>query len=180
VPDAVAVLDASATIVTIWYSGEHLPLPDTWAGDWLHTNTVWVDEHQDLYLSWTGQDTIGKIEGDPASPEFGTLAWTMAGKIGALGSEIAVDWSLVEGDDDVTSSGNALVGCSEGSLREVDAAGTVIRSTTGEFYSASRTESISARSASPGASSAASSHNVRATDSASDCPPSRAAFSASA
>jgi len=94
--DAVAILDAQSTLLNTWYPSEHLPLPDAWSGDWLHTNTIWVDDAGDLLLSWTAQDTIGKVKGDPSADDFGTLEWTLAGTAGALGSDVTIDWSAIE------------------------------------------------------------------------------------
>lgn len=93
--DVVTLLDATGTVVTEFDPIEHVELAAGWFGDWLHTNSIWVDENQDMILSWAARDAVAKIEGDPASPDFGDVLWVMDSKNpDTFGSAppIGVDW----------------------------------------------------------------------------------------
>jgi hypothetical protein len=95
--DTVILFDGTGTELTRWYPIDHLPLPDDWGGDFLHTNTIFFDDNGDILLSWLGQSTIAKIEGDWTQPDFGTPIWTLAGGQGEVGNTITTDWSAIEG-----------------------------------------------------------------------------------
>ncbi len=98
--DVVVIVDAAGTELGRWFPDEHLQLPANWSGDYLHTNTIYVDEAGDIYLSWLTQETIGKIEGDWTSPDFGTPLWILRGRdTGEIGNTIATDWSMIGGND---------------------------------------------------------------------------------
>ncbi|HHO49998.1 MAG TPA: hypothetical protein ENK18_03795 [Deltaproteobacteria bacterium] len=98
--DVVVLLDGTGAEIVRWFPEDHLPIPDDWSGDWLHTNTIYVDEAGDIYLSWRHQDAVSKIVGDPGRPDFGTPIWILQGSDhGDLGSGLTLDWSQVEGSD---------------------------------------------------------------------------------
>lgn len=94
--DGFSMLDGTGTVVAAWDPFVHLPIPKGTTGYFTHTNTVFVDESGDVLLSMFAQDTIVKVEGDPASPDFGTILWALAGDDqGAFGQDFAIDWSGV-------------------------------------------------------------------------------------
>ncbi|MCB9695621.1 MAG: aryl-sulfate sulfotransferase [Alphaproteobacteria bacterium] len=74
--DVVTLLDASGTVVTQWDPNEHMVMQGWW-GDWLHTNSIWVDENQDMILSFAARDAVAKVKGDPNAPDFGDVLWVM-------------------------------------------------------------------------------------------------------
>ncbi len=99
--DVVVIFDETGAELARWYPDQHLTLPVGWSGDFLHTNTVYVDDAGDFYLSFLTQDTIAKIEGDWTSPDFGTPHWILEGRAsGQLANTITTDWSAVGGPDD--------------------------------------------------------------------------------
>jgi hypothetical protein len=94
--DTVILFDGTGTEIARWDPIDHLALPPDWGGDFMHTNTIFVDETGDILLSWFSQGTIAKIEGDWTSPEFGTPRWILRGNNGGeLGNTITTDWSAV-------------------------------------------------------------------------------------
>ena len=98
--DVVVVVDNTGSELARWYPDDHLDIPPNWFGDYLHTNTIYVDEAGDIYLSWLGQETIGKVTGDWTSPDFGTPIWILQGRnTGNIGNTIATDWSQIGGAD---------------------------------------------------------------------------------
>jgi hypothetical protein len=98
--DGISIFDAATGAeVAQWRARDSLDIPDGAAGDWMHTNTVWVDEVGDMYLSSWAQDTVLKIAGDWTEPDFGELLWAMAGLGNAgFGDDFTVDYSLVPDD----------------------------------------------------------------------------------
>jgi Arylsulfotransferase (ASST) len=94
--DGLVLFDASGTELTRWHAEDHLDLPSGWSGDFLHTNSVYVDAAGDIYLSWLGQAMIAKLDGDLASPTFGDPIWQLDGESGGgLTTTIATDFSGV-------------------------------------------------------------------------------------
>lgn len=108
--DSFIVLDSTGLEIARWRSFENLDIPISAAGDWMHTNTIYVDATGDVFLSLLGQDSILKIEGDLASPDFGTHLWTLAGAPGmGLGQDFTVDWSVVDGPNAFGDQHSALL-----------------------------------------------------------------------
>jgi hypothetical protein len=66
--DGFLVWDATGTEIADWRAAETFTIPAGEGGDWLHTNSIFVDEAGDVLLSLYGQNTLVKIEGDLASP----------------------------------------------------------------------------------------------------------------
>jgi Arylsulfotransferase (ASST) len=104
-PDGGAILDrvlmfdaTTGDEVGRWIPGEHLDVPLDATGDWLHTNTVAVDEAGDIYLSWLTQSSIGKIAG-LGKPNFGEVLWIIEGENLGLTKTLDVDWGGVPDED---------------------------------------------------------------------------------
>lgn len=98
--DNVVIFDNVGNQLAEWRSGDHLPIPADADGDYLHTNTIYVDDNGDIYLSWLNQSSVGKIVGDPAAANFGEPLWIMAGGPPAeLGSTVPLDWTGIGGAD---------------------------------------------------------------------------------
>lgn len=99
--DVLVLLDDAGAELARWHPRDHLPIPADATGDWLHTNTVWVEDNGDFLLSFLAQRAIGAFVGDPDSPDFGRRKWIASGapEPGPLGSDIALDWSYVPGRD---------------------------------------------------------------------------------
>jgi hypothetical protein len=97
--DAIVQLDSTGLELYQWHPGDHLTIPTTASGDYLHTNSEDVDPGVAMYVSWWNQDTIAKIDMDPLSPTYEEPIWLMRGDgtPGDLGNDITVDWSLVGG-----------------------------------------------------------------------------------
>jgi hypothetical protein len=95
--DPVVVLDGTGTEVYRWDPRDHLVVPPTAEGDFLHTNTVFVAADGDLLLSWLEQRTVARVEGDPLDPAFGEVLWKMTGTglEEVLGNDFTIDWSDV-------------------------------------------------------------------------------------
>jgi hypothetical protein len=109
--DGFLVLDSTGVEIARWRSFENLDVPQTAQGDWMHTNTIFVDLTGDVYLSLLSSNSILKIEGDTTSPEFGNLLWVMQGDQGfaSLGQDFVMDWSQIPGDDAFGGQHSALV-----------------------------------------------------------------------
>jgi hypothetical protein len=110
--DSFLVLDALGAEVAHWRSVDHLAIPGSATGDWMHTNTIYVDEDGDIFLSLLGQDSILRIEGtDPLGPDWGSHTWTLGGSAAGagLGQDFVVDWSLVDGANDFGDQHSALI-----------------------------------------------------------------------
>ena len=99
--DGFSVRDETGAELWAWDPYEHLTVPPDWATDnFTHTNTLFVDDSGDVYLSLWAQDAVLKIDGDPASPTFREIAWVLAGsELTAIGQDFVVDWSAVSGPD---------------------------------------------------------------------------------
>ncbi len=100
--DNVVVLDGAGTELYQWEPEDHLDIPPGANGDYLHTNTEYVDADGNLHLSWLNQDTVAKFIGDRADLNWGNPIWLMSGdgRQGDLGNDIELDWSLVSGPDE--------------------------------------------------------------------------------
>jgi hypothetical protein len=98
--DGLIVFDAvTGVVVADWAARDSLDIPSDATGDWMHTNTVWVDEGGDIYLSSWTQDSILKIAGDWTQPDFGTQQWALAGLGSAgFGSDFETDYTPVPDD----------------------------------------------------------------------------------
>ncbi len=109
--DSFMVVDALGAEVAHWRSVDHLDIPGSASGDWMHTNSIYVDETGDVFLSLLGQDSVLRIEGtDVLDPDWGAHTWTLAGQAGmGLGQDFVVDWSQVEGDNGFGDQHSALV-----------------------------------------------------------------------
>jgi hypothetical protein len=109
--DVVVLLDIYGNEIASWDSGEHLDIPPGASGDFLHTNTIWVDDSGDIWLSFLSQASVTKIAGDPLAPDFGTPQWIMAGTTGAndIGFDVAIDWSGIPGEDLFSAQHNVHV-----------------------------------------------------------------------
>lgn len=89
-----------AGLVASWYARDTLYIPGNAFGDWMHTNTIFVDDNGDVVLSSWGQDTVLKIAGDWNQPDFGQQIWAMDGDGGGgFGDDYDIDWSGVDGSD---------------------------------------------------------------------------------
>lgn len=99
--DDVVIFDTTGVEIGRWHSGDHLTIPVGATGDYLHTNSVYVDEAGDIYISMLEQASLAKIVGDLASPDFGTPIWILPGDVtqNTIGSDIVVDWSQIGGAD---------------------------------------------------------------------------------
>jgi hypothetical protein len=97
--DGFVVVDGAGVELARWRAADHLAIPLDAVGDWLHTNTLWVDGAGDVYLSAHAQNTILKVNGDVASADFGELLWSFEGSLGGIGQDFFVDWSAIDGDD---------------------------------------------------------------------------------
>ena len=96
--DPVVVLDAQGNELFEWNPHDVLPVPPGSFGDWLHTNSVWVDEDGTAVLSWLTRDSVAKVDLNPQSPTFGEVLWIMDGNPpDALPPDITIDWSNVGG-----------------------------------------------------------------------------------
>ncbi|MEQ1566039.1 MAG: aryl-sulfate sulfotransferase [Myxococcota bacterium] len=107
--DTVILFDGLGTELARWYPIDHLPIPGNWGGDYLHTNSIWVDEAYDIHLSWLSLDSVAKIEGDWTSPDFGTPIWILDGDAGGGMGTITTDWSAVGGPDEFGGQHSFLV-----------------------------------------------------------------------
>jgi hypothetical protein len=107
--DDIVAIDATGVEQWVWHPADHLDVPGNAGGDYLHTNSEYVDASGDLYLSWLTQDSIAKIEGDRSDPTWGTPLWILSGRNtpGDLGSDIVLDWSAVGGADSFGTQHNA-------------------------------------------------------------------------
>ena len=112
VMDGFLVFDAAHDLVAEWsLSDVYAPsggilapggfwgtfFPNSW--DWAHSNGIDVDPNGDLLFSSRSFDTILKIRGDWAEPDFGQVAWALsADPYSVLGSDFSFDGSIAPGD----------------------------------------------------------------------------------
>jgi hypothetical protein len=99
--DEVVIYDSYGQEVRRWHPADHLDIPGFANGDFLHTNSIYVDANGDLYLDWLNQSSFGKMNGDVNDPDFGQVQWILAGDPGDndIGHHIDVDWSNVSDND---------------------------------------------------------------------------------
>ncbi|MEQ1565056.1 MAG: aryl-sulfate sulfotransferase [Myxococcota bacterium] len=98
--DGFVVLDPAGAELARWRAEEHLIVPADAFGDWMHTNTLWVDPDLQVTLSLHEQASVIRVDGDPDSPTFGELSWIVVGDPPAgLLSDLVIDWSGVDGAD---------------------------------------------------------------------------------
>jgi len=98
--DAVVVFDAAGNELFEWNPRDHLPIPPGSFGDWLHTNSIWVEEDGTALFSWLTRDSVAKVDLNPSSPTFGDVLWIMDGNPpDELPADITIDWSGVPGPD---------------------------------------------------------------------------------
>jgi hypothetical protein len=97
--DNIVVIDAYGVEQYQWNPRDHLTIPANAFGDYLHTNSEYVDANGDFYLSWLSRDAVGKFEGDRTDPNWGDSIWLMTGdgQPGDLGNDITIDWSAIAG-----------------------------------------------------------------------------------
>lgn len=107
--DTVVIFDGTGAELARWYPIDHIELPVDWNGDFLHTNTIFVDEAGDIHLSWLSQATILKIVGDWNAPDFGTPVWLIDGDDDAGMGTVAVDWSAVGGSNEFADQHSLIV-----------------------------------------------------------------------
>lgn len=94
--DALVLFDGTGTELGRWHADEHLDLPNNWGGDFLHTNSVYVDDDGYIYLSFLGQAMLAKLDGDLSSPTFGDPIWLLDGSSGGdLTGTITTNFSAV-------------------------------------------------------------------------------------
>lgn len=98
--DGFLVKDATGQELGRWFSADHLPIPSDAVGDWMHTNTIWVDDQRRVYLSSLTQNTIYRVDGDPQSAGFGRPDWFLGEPPAGLGNDFTLDWSAVDGPDE--------------------------------------------------------------------------------
>ncbi len=92
--DNIVAIDATGLEVYEWRPAVHLDIPADAFGDWLHSNSQFVDDDGALYLSWLTPSAIAKVGGEPGRPAWGTPEWIMTGdgQAGTVGNDITVDW----------------------------------------------------------------------------------------
>jgi len=99
--EAVIFMDTTTGAeITRFLPEEHFDFPPDITGDFLHTNTVTVDDSGDLYLSYLGQTALVKVDGQVGAESFGTPRWIIEGQDGQLEGTLALDWSHVDGPDE--------------------------------------------------------------------------------
>jgi hypothetical protein len=100
--DGFVVWDAAGNELSRWFEQDALPIPPGATGDWAHTNSLWVDEQEDVLLSLHTQDAVVKVDAS------GALQWVLAGRAtSGLGQDFAVNWSAVSGADSFSAQHNA-------------------------------------------------------------------------
>lgn len=95
--DALILFDEYGTELTRWHAQDHLQIPPNWGGDFLHVNSVYVDEAGDIYLSMLSQNMVAKLDGDLASATFGDPIWLLDGDspAGELDGTLMVDFDPI-------------------------------------------------------------------------------------
>jgi hypothetical protein len=111
--DGFVVWDATGAEIADWRAADRFTIPADAGGDWLHTNAIFVDPTGDVLLSFYARQTLAKVEGDLASPSFGTTLWTLPGLPSEPFAEeqfqFDVDWSQVVGGDGFSFQHSATV-----------------------------------------------------------------------
>jgi len=119
--DALILFDGYGTELARWHAQEHLAIPPNWGGDFLHANSVYVDEAGDIYLSMLSQAMIAKLDGDLASPTWGDPIWLLDGDgpAGELDGTLFADFSAV-GPPDEFEDEHSAASRSDGRLQLLD------------------------------------------------------------
>lgn len=99
--DTITVLDAAGAAIDSFSTADLYPYDSSpwmiggyWGStfpgalDFTHTNSVFVDDAGDVWLSFRHLHAFAKFAGGPGTPEFGALQWT------AVGSDLSVVWGL--------------------------------------------------------------------------------------
>lgn len=108
--DALVLFDGTGTELGRWHADEHLTLPATWFGDFLHANSVYVDDDGYIYLSMLAQGLLAKLDGDLASPTFGDPVWLLAGNAGGeVEGTITTDFTAIGAPWSFTSQHSFMV-----------------------------------------------------------------------
>jgi len=128
--DGVYVFDGPGQPIASWSLADHVDPTGAvtggagywWADfpnsdDFSHANSVWVDDDDNWLVSLRHQNTVIKVNGDMASPDFGEILWSLTGT-GAtlegdfdLGSAIPTDYIDFVGQHhaQLTSAGTLLM-----------------------------------------------------------------------
>lgn len=103
--DGFYVFDPSGVLVADWRLYDHFQPPgpvngDFFGTDYSHANSLWVDETGDVLFSMRHLSAIAYIEGDLASPDFGTILWRMSGD--PNDPDFGTDFALTSAAPDVS------------------------------------------------------------------------------
>jgi len=97
--DVTVLLDLEGNVIREWRPWEHLDLPADWSGNYLHTNTLEVDDNGDILMSWLIPNTVAKVVGDPDAADFGEVRWKVVGLSNWIPRDLTMEWAGVEKPD---------------------------------------------------------------------------------
>lgn len=116
--DGFYVLDPAGKIVGEWHLADHF-IPreegdDLFAEDYSHANAIWVDDAQQVLLSFRHLSAIAMVDGALGSPTFGEITWRLSPPGSEFGSDFALT-SVAGPPDDFERQHNAHL-ADDGSL----------------------------------------------------------------
>lgn len=92
--DGFYVFDASGVLIGQWRLIDHfVPVVEEallFPQDYSHANAIWVNDDHDVLVSFRHLSAIAMIDGDLASPDFGTITWRLANPTSEFGTDFAL------------------------------------------------------------------------------------------
>jgi hypothetical protein len=108
--DGFYIFDETGAELARWHLIDHF-VPTSHNGsmfgdDYSHANAIWVDDDQNVLISFRHLSALAQVIGDPSAPDFGEITWRAAGIPSDFGTDYTI-LSEVEGPADFERQHNA-------------------------------------------------------------------------
>ena len=92
--DGFYIFDPSYQLIGEWHLKDHItPIPSEtslFIIDYSHANSIWVDDNDNVIVSFRHLSAVAQIDGDTSSERFGTIEWAAAPAVSPLSSDFVV------------------------------------------------------------------------------------------